>query len=484
MESSERKLSRRQLLIWGAGAASVAVLSACSQPAATPAATKAAGAATPAAGAATPAAGAATKAPAAGTPGPKSGDFDWMQQKGKSIVVSAVLAVYYPVLQKLVPEFTKKTGIEVDFQVVPEQQLRQKLPIELNAKSSAIDVYVTSMHVEKILFIKAGWYEPLSKYLEDPKLTPPDYDWKDVGPAGISWVTGADGIVYTVPMGLGLVGNMWRKDLYDAAGLKTALTMDEMIASIKKVHNPPTTYGFIGRGLKNANIPVWGGFLHALGGTYLSPDKKELTCTTPEAVEAARIYADLMKNYAPPGSIGFNWMECQGSYQNGQVATWPDSIQFAAPFEDKTKSKVAGKNDYSPHPGSAKMKPFGATSNDSLAINPFGKNKEASWLFCAWASSKDIQRQLMLEAAMIGTRQSIYSEPEFISKHSMPKEWIEAVAEGLKFSVYQLPELQDVSLFRDTYGVALTKMIEGGDPKTLLEQAQKEFEPTFKKSLS
>ena len=61
--------------------------------------------------------------------------FDWMQQKGKSLVVLDPLSPYYTVLQKMVPDFTKLTGIQVEFQVVPEQQLRQKLPIELNAKS-------------------------------------------------------------------------------------------------------------------------------------------------------------------------------------------------------------------------------------------------------------------------------------------------------------------------------------------------------------
>ena len=476
MDNANRKMSRRQVLTWGFGLASVSLLSACStsSPAATPAATAAATAAPKPAG---------TSAPAVATPAPSAAGFDWMQQKGKTLVVSAVLAVYYPVLQKLVPEFQKMTGIEVDFQVVPEQQLRQKLPIELNAKSSAIDVYVTSMHVEKILFTKAGWYEPLNKYLENPKMTPPDYDWKDIGPAGVSWATTQDGKIVAIPMGVGLVGNMWRQDVYDEAGVKAATSMDEMIAAIKKVHKPPTMYGFVGRGLKNANIPVWGDFMTALGGSYLSADKKELTCTTPEAVEAARIYADLMKNYAPPGSIGFNWTECQGSFSQGQVATWPDSIQFAAPFEDKTKSKVAGKNSYSPHPGSPKFKPFGGTSMDALAINPFGKNKDAAWLFTAWASSKDVHRKMMLEAAMIGTRQSIYAEAEFIKNHSMPKVWVDAVAAALQNTRPQLPELQDVSLFRDTYGVALVKMIEGGDPKTLLEQATKEFEPTFKKNL-
>ena len=116
------------------------------------------------------------------------------------------------------------------------------------------------------------------------------------------------------------------------------------------------------------------------------------------------------------------------------------------------------------------MKPFGGTAMDAIALNPFGKNKEASWLFAAWVSSRPVQFHMMSEGAMIGTRTSIYADPEFVKAHKMPKTWVDAVAEALKNPRPQLPELRDVSLFRDTFGVALTKMIEGGDPKTLLER--------------
>jgi multiple sugar transport system substrate-binding protein len=416
-------------------------------------------------------------------PWAQAANFDWMQQKGKSIVVTAPLASYYTVLKGMVPDFTKLTGIDVEYQVVPEQQLRQKLPIEMNAKSPGIDVFASSMHVEKILFSAAGWYEPLNKYLDNPNLTPPDYNWKDFGPAGTYWGLKSDGTIVAIPMGVGLGAYMYRKDLYAEKGLKPTTTVDELIAAVKALHKPPAVYGYAGRGLKNANIPVWGCLTIALGGDYLDKTKTQLLTTSPEAIEAAKIYADLMRNYSPTGSIGFNWMEAQGAFTQGLVACWPDSIQFAAPFEDPSKSKVVGKVGYAPHPGSAKMKPFGGTAMDAIALNPFGKNKEASWLFAAWVSSRPVQFHMMSEGAMIGTRTSIYSDPEFAKAHKMPKPWIDAVAEALKNPRPQLPELRDVSLFRDTFGVALTKMIEGGDPKTLLEAATKEFEPTFQKGL-
>jgi len=417
------------------------------------------------------------------TPVSSATGFDWQQQKGKSLVVLLTQAPYYTVLQKMGPDFEKLTGINVQIQVVPEQQVRQKLPIELNAKSPGIDVYASSMHVEKRLFAKAGWYEPLNKYLENPKLTPPDYNWKDFGPAGTWWITWDDGTILATPGSLGLFSFMYRKDLYAEKGLKVPVTLDELQVAIKATHKAPTVYGFVGRGLKNANVPLWGMFLQAMGGTYLDPSGTKLTTTSPEAIESAKVYASIMKDYAPPGAIGFNWNEAQGSFSQGMAACWPDGLNFAAPLEDATKSKVVGKVGYTLFPGTAKQKPFSGTAIDALALNPFGKNKEAGWLFTAWASSRAVQLRMSIEGSMTGTRLSIYNDPEYLKVQTLPKDWVEAVKGSIESGRPQLPQIKDVTQFRDIFGIALTKMIEGGDPKTLLEEATKEFEPVLKKSL-
>ncbi len=492
-----RAISRREILKLGAGLAALPLLNACGATP-TPTPTKAPPTATkPPAATATPVPPTATKVPPTATkvpptatrvpptatPVPSPAGFDWMQQKGKSLVVLLTAAPYHTVLQKLAPEFEKLSGMKVEVQVVPEQQVRQKLPIEFNAKSPAIDVYSSSMHVEKRLFAKAGWYEPLNKYLQNPKLTPPDYNWKDYGPSGTWWVTLDDGTILATPGSLGLFSFMYRKDLYTAKGLKVPLTLDELQAAIKATHTPPSVYGFVGRGLKNANVPLWGMFLIAMGGSYLDPTGTKLLTTSPEAVESAGMYASIMKNYAPPGAIGFNWNEAQGSFSQGLSACWPDGLNFAAPLEDPTKSKVVGKVGYALFPGTAKQKPFSGTAIDALAINPFSKNKEAAWLYIAWASSRAVQLRMSIEGSMTGTRLSIYNDPEYLKAQTLPKDWVDAVKGSIESGQPQLPQIKDVTQFRDIFGVALTKMIEGGDPKTLLEEATKEFEPILKKSL-
>ena len=79
----------------------------------------------------------------------------------------------------------------------------------------------------------AGWYEPLNKYLDNANLTPPDYNWKDFGPAGTYWGLKGDGTIVAIPMGVGLGAYMYRKDLYAEKGLKPTTTVDELIAAVK-----------------------------------------------------------------------------------------------------------------------------------------------------------------------------------------------------------------------------------------------------------
>jgi multiple sugar transport system substrate-binding protein len=143
-----------------------------------------------------------------------------------------------------------------------------------------------------------------------------------------------------------------------------------------------------------------------------------------------------------------------------------------------------GKVGYALFQGTTKQRPFSGTTIDALALNPFARNKEAGWLFIAWASSRPVQLRMSIEGSMTGTRLSIYSDPEYLKAQTLPRDWVEAVKGSIESGRPQLPQIKDVTQFRDVFGIALTKMIEGGDPKPLLEAATKEFEPILQKSLA
>ena len=47
------------------------------------------------------------------------------------------------------------------------------------------------------------------------------------------------------------------------------------------------------------------------------------------AVAAAELYKKLNRDYAPPGTVGFNWNEAQTSFSQGKIGMWIDGIGFA-----------------------------------------------------------------------------------------------------------------------------------------------------------
>ena len=66
----------------------------------------------------------------------------------------------------------------------------------------------------------------------------------------------------------------YRKDIFQQKGLTPPKTLAEMESLAQKLHNPPSLYGFVARGLKNANAPALARTSFTMGGDYLTPDRK------------------------------------------------------------------------------------------------------------------------------------------------------------------------------------------------------------------
>ena len=115
------------------------------------------------------------------------------------------------------------------------------------------DQFYSSLHVEKKLFWKAGWYEPLNRFLSDPRLTASDYDWSDFTDGAKATATQPDGTISAIPCFMDALILFYRKDVFQEKGLRPPRTMAEMEELAKKLHAPPGMYGVVYRGVKNAN---------------------------------------------------------------------------------------------------------------------------------------------------------------------------------------------------------------------------------------
>ena len=406
------------------------------------------------------------------------GAFDWKRHAGQSIEVHLVRSPRGELLHQGVKEFTELTGIRVGSEQVPEQQSRQKTVIEFNAGRTSFDVVHLSYHVQKEQFGKGRWLEDLRPMFAGE--APADFDLADFSEAGMAYATQADGRIDSLPLNLDPWILYWNKALFEEKGVAYPKSYDEIAAAAKAIHDPKKgVVGFVGRGLKNANVPLWGGFLLGWGGRYLD-DAGRLATTSAEAVASASFYRDLLKDTGPVGAAGYNWNEAQGLFLQGRAAMWLDGSGFAPPLEDPKRSRLVGKVGYGIIPPGPKRQ-VSPTFGDGIGVSATSSKKGPAWYYVLWATGKAMQARMLATGSGAPVRLSAYGDKEAIANLKVPAAWLTAVAEALRIAQPGLPILEPVTEFRDVYGIALSNMLTGADVGAELDRATAAFAPVLAK---
>lgn len=410
--------------------------------------------------------------------------FDWKQFKGSKIEVNFAKSPRGDILQKHQKEFEEMTGIRVGAEQIPEQQQRPKVMMEMTSGHPSFDVANVALHVQKKLIEKGHWLEDLRPFLKDPKLTTADYDFADFGGPGVAAATAPDGLLHTIPLSQDLFILYYNKAMFAAKGLKPPTTYAELMTTAHTLTDKGKGIsGFVGRGVKNANLPLYTSFLLGYDQETISKDGKTLLMDTPDAIAAATYYAKLLRETAPPGVVGFNWNESQTTFSQGRAAMWLDGVGFSAPLVDKTKSKVANDAGFAVLPAGPKGH-FTPTFVSGVGIARGSKNKGAAWLYIQWASSKAMCLEMLRTGSSTPARASSYEDESVKKASPFPAEWFATVNASLKIARSGLPEIVAVTEFRDVFGIALTNMIGGADPATELKKATEAFKPILAKELS
>jgi len=404
----------------------------------------------------------------------------WRKYAGTKLEVLLAKGPRGDNLQKYIKEFTDLTGIQVESEQVPEQQQRQKAVIELASGKPSFDVIHVSYHVQKRQFERAGWLADLSGFLKDPNLTAPDLVESDFSAAGLSYAKNDKGQLLSLPWSVDYFILYYNKEIFQKKGVAIPKTFEEMVATADKLTDPAAgTFGFVGRGLRNANMTLWSNFYLNYGGEFLDAKGNILT-DGPEAIEATKMYQRVMKD-APPGVAGFNWMESMAAFSQGRAAMWIDGVGWAPAVEDPASSRIVGKVGYTQVPAGPKGR-YSATYGDGIGIAQASKNKEAAFLLCQWAVSKQQGARLLQAGGGVPFRNSVLNDPEVRKGVKLPQEWLQSVIDASKISKLGLPVIVPVAEFRDLVGAGVTATLSGGDPSVELKKAHEQFRPILERS--
>ncbi|MCB2008895.1 MAG: extracellular solute-binding protein, partial [Rhodoferax sp.] len=205
----------------------------------------------------------------------KSARINWRQAEGEAITVAVIPASYFLNLISLQPQFEALTGVKLRFEQVPPGQIRQKAMLDLSSRTATYATHAADPMYYP-LYVANKWVEPLDKYLGDATLTDPAWfkhddiikAWRDAD--------SVDGKLYGMPYDGEVTVQVYRKDLYDAKGLKPATTYDELLANAKALNNPAERVnGLALRGFAGAgqNMYIYPSILRGFGGSWMQGGK-------------------------------------------------------------------------------------------------------------------------------------------------------------------------------------------------------------------
>lgn len=372
------------------------------------------------------------------------------------------------ILQRLIPEFEKASGMSLRIESYFEDQLSQKLQVGLTSGTSTADAFMFRPLQEGRLFAKNGWVTNLADFAGADAT----WNWNDFQDAARGTVT-YEGVVFGVPIVTERQVLYYRKDLFEAKGLKAPATLDELMAAAKALNDPANNvYGIVMRGQRAAAVTQFSSFLYSFGADWIKDGKSALN--SPEALAAYEFYGTLLREYGPQGTTNMSWPQAVAILQQGQAAMWIDADSLFLNATDATKSKVADQIGFAPFPaGPAGANQYNVTSW-ALGINELSENKEATWEFVKWATSPAIVAEAQKQG-LPGPRTSVWESPDGLA--GFPAEYAEvAKIQSARGVGYDRPRVIAVGKARDIVGAPIVTAIEGGDIAAAVKEAHDLFD--------
>jgi multiple sugar transport system substrate-binding protein len=323
----------------------------------------------------------------------QSAKIDWRQADGESISVAVIPASYFDNLIAIAPQFEALTGVKVRFEKVPPGQIRQKAMLDLSSKTATYATHAADPMYYP-LYVANKWVDPLDRYLNDSSLT--DSAWFRYDDILKAWrdADSVDGKPYGIPYDGEVTVQVYRKDLYDAKGLKPADTLEQLLENAKALHDPANrVYGLALRGFAGAgqNMYIYPSLFREFGASWFAG--KAVKVNSAEAVRALDWYVDALTKYAPSAVRNWNWPDIADAFSQGTVACYIDAHSSAAVLNNPEKSKVIGKIGFARWPRGPSGKRVTSIWNWGFPINAAlsEKQKKATWLFVTWAAAAETQ---------------------------------------------------------------------------------------------
>jgi len=385
---------------------------------------------------------------------------------------------------RFIPEYERQTGVRVSTLLLSEEEYFEKLITELSSRSSFYDLFMVGFpHLWQ--YAKAGWLVPLDSYIENPDLTPADWDPNDFFPELIAcsrWnlEQGAgmgEGPLWALPVNEEAYVIFYRKDLFERFNVKPPATYEEVYKAARTLTrnvDGQQIYGFGHRGVQSWST-IHPGYLTAFASWGARDFDESMHCVidSPQGIRITDLFIRTLKEGGPPGWPGYTWYEGKEGFLSGRFAMWFDANHQAAAFENPAKSQVAGKVGYLLPPPGPDGQIRSSTWVWSVAMNAASKQKDTAWRFLAWATSKDVLQRTVPYENINPTRRSVWEDPVTVEATNWDQGEYRRTAQLLlsKYARIRWTPSTYVTQAGDRWAAALQEIYEG---KRTAEQALKD----------
>lgn len=366
------------------------------------------------------------------------------------------------IIEKLLPEFEKETGIKVEFEKIGYGDMHDKLVAQLVSPES----YYNLLEVDFLWageFPAAGWLEDLNPYIAKS-----GFDLKPFIPSMLDLLGQTKDATPILPMYNYSMGLIYRTDLLNDAKVKadykaktgkelalpTSLADYVALSSFFKANTPVVGAAMQGqRG--DPNSMEFSNYLFSAGGAYLDADRK-VVLNSPEGLTALKLYAENVQKGAQQGALSATLDDTMRLMCAGEAFSMVTYWWMLPQLDNAEKCpKVAGKLALSVMPGG-----HGESGGWGWGIpkNTSDDSKAAAWKFIEWVQGKKISVARALEGHA-PVRSDVFEDAAVLKKYPFYKTGLEVVASGKSFPIFAYS-----AQYEDVLGAQLS-LAAGGQAK-------------------
>lgn len=331
-------------------------------------------------------------------------DFDWKKHAGTGIKLLLNKHPYTDAMIANLEAFKELTGMDVQYDVFPEDVYFDKVTAALSSGSTEYDAFMSGAYMTWT-YGPAGWIEDLNPWINDPEKTSPGYAWDDVLPGvrnSCAWngqpggaLGSEDAKQWCIPWGYEQNTLTYNRAVFDKAGLEVPTNLDGLLETAKAAKG--AMGGGYGIGVRGSRswATIHAGFLSG----YANFGQKDLNVAEDGKLSAAmntdvskdyhRKWVQMIQESGAPDWSTHTWYQVGTDLGAGKSAMMFDA-DILGYFMNGAGNAEAGNLAFAPF--AANPEAEAPTPNIwiwALAMSKFSQRKDAAWYFLQWASGPE-----------------------------------------------------------------------------------------------